>query len=78
MEKTLEFYEGNELWDFTALNDASIEDLIDQVVAQLSKVQPRFSTIACQIAPEIAAPVSFLSPSSKKDDDMNLILLPHL
>lgn len=58
MEKTVDFYEGNDLWDFTALNDASIEDLIDQVVAQLSKVQPRFSTIACQIAPEIAAPHS--------------------
>jgi thymidylate kinase len=59
MDKTVNFYEDNDkLWDFTVENNSSIDQLVDKVVARLSHHQPRFSSIACKIAPEIARPHS--------------------
>lgn len=45
MEKTVQFYETNQLWDHTVENDSSINVLVDKIVAQIRITQPRFEAI---------------------------------
>lgn len=45
MEKTVNFYENNQLWDHTVENNTSIDDLVDKIVAQIRITQPRFEAI---------------------------------
>ncbi len=62
MEKTVNFYDTNDLWDHTVENNSSINDLVDKIVMQIRKTQPRFEQIAQTVAERPQSPSPVGSP----------------